>query len=107
MGLFGKESSRDAARADAFKTWISARPGQAIICLCGGVVAVLDAFTLVIGIAAGLLAIVAGWQGLKRIKDQPQLLGKRMCITGMILGSLGIMLSLVLGLIVYPSLSNQ
>ncbi|MAX26936.1 MAG: hypothetical protein CMJ19_20775 [Phycisphaeraceae bacterium] len=107
MGLLGKESSRDVARADAFKVWISARPGHAIISLCSGVVAVLDAFTLVIGIAAGLLAIIAGLQGLGRIQSQPQLLGKRLCIAGMVLGSLGIVLSLVLWFVVYPMLSQQ
>lgn len=106
MGLFGKESSRDVARADAFKAWISARPGEAVISLGAGVVALLDAFTVVIGLLAGMLAIVMGYRGLARIRLEPQLLGKRLCFAGIILGCLGITLSLVLWLIVYPRLAK-
>lgn len=106
MGLFGKESSRDAARADAFKAWISARPGQAIVSLGLGVMAMLDAFTVVIGIAAGIAAVITGYQGLERLEREPELLGKRLCVSGMIMGTLGITLSLILWLIVYPWLSH-
>lgn len=105
MGLLGKESSRDAARADAFKVWISARPGEAVISAGAGVVAMLDAFTVVVGLLAGVLAIVMGYRGVKRIATQPELLGKRLCITGMILGSLGITMSMVLWLVIYPRLA--
>ena len=106
MGLFGKESSRDVARADAFKVWITAGPGHAIVALGLGGMAMLDAFTVVIGIGAGIGALIVGYLGLERIKHEPQLLGKRLCIAGMIMGALGIALSLILWLIVYPWLSH-
>jgi len=106
MALFGKESVKDTARADAFKAWILARPGEAIISLCSGFLAVLDAFTVVIGLAAGVAAIILGRRGLKRIEQEPHQLGKRLCVTGMILGSLGITLSLLLWLVVYPYLAR-
>jgi hypothetical protein len=106
MGILGKESSRDKARADAFKAWITARAGESIISLGAGVVAILDAFTVVVGILAGVLAITCGYRGLKRIAQQPDLLGKRLCVAGMILGSMGIAMSLILWLVVYPNLTK-
>ena len=106
MGFLGKESSKDVARADAFKAWISARPGEAIISMGAGAMAMLDAFTVVIGVLAGMAAIIIGRRGLKRIEQSPELLGKRLCKTGMILGSLGIVTSLVLYFIIYPGLAN-
>lgn len=107
MGLFGKESSRDVARADAFKAWITARPGMAVVSLCLGVVSMLDAVTVIIGIGAGIAAVITGYRGLAQIKREPALLGNRLCVTGMVLGVLGIALSLILWLVVYPSLSRQ
>lgn len=106
MALFGKESSKDVARADAFKAWITARPGEAIISMGAGAMAMLDAFTVVIGVFAGIAAIIMGRRGLKRIEQSPELLGKRLCKTGMVLGSLGIATSLVLYFVVYPSLAS-
>ena len=106
MGIMGKESSRDKARADAFKAWITARAGESVISLGAGVVAMLDAFTVVIGLFAGVLAIVTGYRGLQHITAQPDLLGKRLCVTGMILGSVGIAMSLILWLVVYPRLAK-
>jgi hypothetical protein len=53
-----------------------------------------------------VLAITCGYRGLKRIAQQPDLLGKRLCVAGMILGSMGIAMSLILWLVVYPNLTK-
>ncbi len=107
MGLFGRESKADTARADAFKAWISARSGHALVSTAMGVVAILDAFTLILGVLAGIAAIILGFKGLETLERKPELMGKRFCYAGMALGGLGICFSLLMWLVIYPWLSQM
>lgn len=105
MALFGRESEADRQRAERVRQWVHARTPYALVGLACGLLAVVDSFTLVIGLAAGLAAIVLGIVALKQIERQPALLGRRLALAAIVLGAAGIVLSLVMWLIILPALA--
>jgi cytochrome c biogenesis factor len=107
MAIFGRESRADTQRAAHIKSWIEVRCPLALASVLLGVVSVVDAFTLVVGVMAGVAAIVTGVLGVRQIKLQPQQLGRRLCIAGIALGATGIMMSIVMGTVIYPMLAEQ
>ena len=94
MGIFGRESAADAARARRVGLWAQQRHPLALLAMVLGILAVIDSITMVIGIAAGLGAIVVGMLGLRRLKREPKRLGRRLCLTAIVLGIVGIGMSL-------------
>lgn len=107
MAFLGRDSQADLQRVQRFKTWTSARSPYAIISVAAGLVAIIDCWTLVLGIIAGIAAIGLGIRGLRDLREQPHLLGHRLCITGITLGTVGIILSLVMWLWLIPMLSQR
>ena len=93
MAMFGRETEADRKRAERVRHWARARSPFALASMLFGIVALLDACTLVIGLGAGVLALVLGAMGLVDLSKRPHLLGRRLCQTGMILGALGVMAS--------------
>ena len=106
MAFLGRETDADRVRAERFRQWIHARSPYALASMLFGVVAVLDAFTLVLGVAAGLAAVVVGVLGLRDLAERRHLLGARLCAAGIVFGVLGIGLSIVMWAVVYPSLAG-
>jgi hypothetical protein len=101
MAFLGRETDADRVRAERFRQWIHARSPYALASMLFGIVAVLDAFTLVIGIIAGIFAVALAGFGIIDLRRRPQLLGQRLCNTGIILGTVGILASLILWRFVY------
>ncbi|MGH7203252.1 MAG: DUF4190 domain-containing protein [Candidatus Levyibacteriota bacterium] len=69
----------------------SQRSGYALASLILGIVS----FFPLIGLLLGITAIVLGAIGLKKVKEE-KLKGKRMAITGIVLGILGILFTIIL-----------
>lgn len=107
MTFFGRETHADRDRADRVRKWVHARSPYAIFSGLFGIVSVLDAFTLVIGLMAGALAILLALMGLRDLGHRSSLLGRRLCYVGMCLGATGMSLSLILWIIVYPMITNN
>ncbi len=102
MGLFGRESPARQQRIERRTAWIHAHTRWGFASAALGVVAVLDSFTLVLGVLAGVAAIATGLRGRRELRAQPQLRGERWCTVGIVLGTLGLVLSLLMALVVYP-----
>ena len=68
---------------------------------------VLDAFTLVIGLSAGVAAIILGVLGLQDLKKHPDRLGRRLCYAGIALGLAGITLSVIMWTVIYPMIAKR
>ncbi|MDP6059498.1 MAG: hypothetical protein QGH33_11430, partial [Pirellulaceae bacterium] len=81
MALFGRETHSDRDRADRVRKWVQARTPYAIFSGLLGIVSVLDAFTLVIGLTAGAVAIVLALMGLRDLEKRTSLLGRQLCYT--------------------------
>ena len=94
MAFLGRESEADQQRIERMRVWIHARTPYALISLALGLLAVVDFWTLVLGVAAGVAAIATGRRGLREINANPQLLGRRLCVAGIALGAMGIALSI-------------
>src|SRR5262245_42832514 len=92
MALFGKPSAADDQRAERAKIWVQQRSPFSIISVMFGVLAVLDFFTGVVGAAFAVAAIALALIGLNDLTRRPQMLGRRLCITGLVLGVLGLVL---------------
>ena len=107
MALFGRETHADRDRADRVRKWVQARTPYAMFSGLLGIVSVLDAFTLVIGLTAGAVAILLALMGLRDLKQRTSLLGQRLCYAGMCLGATGMGLSLVFWTVVYPMIANK
>lgn len=105
MALFGRDSQADLQRIEAVKRWVAARTPWAIFSVAAGMLAIIDCWTLIIGIAAGIAAILCGIRGLGDLAQHPHLTGRRLCITGITLGSIGLLLSFVMWMWVFPALS--
>jgi hypothetical protein len=93
MGLFGRETQRDRLRIEAMQQWVRARTPLAPLGAGAGVLSILDFFTP-IGVVLGLTAVVMGVRGLGQIQRQPHLLGRRLCRTAIVLGCIGLVLSI-------------
>jgi len=96
MALFGRDSQADLQRAQRFKAWFSQRTPYAILSAAAGLFSVVDFWTMVLGVIAGVAAIVLGTRGLKELREQPSLKGRRLCLAGITLGVLGLLLSLAM-----------
>ena len=90
MAVFGRPSKTSVDRAARAKVWIEARTRLGLVSIMLGVIALIDAWTMIIGLLAGAAAIIVGQKGLRQIKEQPGLLGRRLCIAGTIMGAIGI-----------------
>jgi hypothetical protein len=93
MAFLGRESAADQQRADRIKAWVQARSPYALFALGFGVVAVFDFFTG-LGVPLGIVAIVVGVLGLRDLRRRPELIGRRMCMTGITLGIVGVVLTI-------------
>lgn len=107
MVVFGRETQAKQERVERFRAWVSARSPFAVISFMLGLVAVVDFFTLILGVVFGVAAIGCAVKGFRELKDQPQLLGRRLCIAGITMGVLGVLLSLLMWLVVYPALARS
>lgn len=102
MAFLGRDSQTDLRRIERLRAWMSVRTPLGPISVAAGIIAIVDCWTLVLGIAAGIAAIALGVRGLRDLREQPQLLGLRLCVTGIGLGVLGLMMSFVMWMWVYP-----
>jgi hypothetical protein len=101
MALFGRESAADEARARRIKAWAEARSPYALFSTLLGVLAVLDFFTVVLGMSLGTTAIVLGALGLRDLRRRPHLTGARLCRLGVVLGGLALIGSSVMACVFY------
>jgi hypothetical protein len=95
MALFGRETAAEQQRAERIKAWVQARSPFALFSVMCGILAVFDFFTLVLGVMLGIIAIVLAVLGRREIRRKPELLGAKLCLTGALLGTLGLCLSLL------------
>lgn len=93
MAFLGRESEREQARAARLGEWVRARSGAAVASVPMGVLAVMDFFTMVLGVALGVAAIVLGTLGLRELSRRPELRGRGLAISGIALGACGLVLS--------------
>ena len=107
MALFGRESDADRERATRIREWVHARTPFSLFSVLFGVLSVVDAFTLLIGFAAGVAAIVFAGLGLRDLARRSTLLGRRLCALGIMLGCTGVMLSILMWKIVYPMIGKN
>jgi len=107
MGLFGRESQADVERIERLSKWLRERHPFGLFSVLFGAVSVVDAFTLIIGAACGVIAIVVGTLGLRQIAQGDGRLGRRFCITGITLGCIGVTLTIIMGTVVYPWLAQR
>lgn len=96
MALFGRESDADAQRAQRVRDWVQRRSPFALVSGMLGVMAMLDSFTGVLGVALGAAAIVLAVRGLRDLKQRPHLVGRRLCCTGLALGSVGVLVGVAI-----------
>ena len=97
MSLFGRETRAEHDRAERIGLWVRARTPFALFSGLFGIVSVLDAVTILIGLAAGAAAVVLGMLGLRDVARRRGLRGRRLCYAGMALGFVGIGLSIGFG----------
>ena len=107
MAFFGRESSGDQQRIAAFQRWFAARESQAVLSAAFGLFAVVDFWTLVLGVAFGFAAVVLGVRARRNLAQQPHLLGHRLAAAGIAMGVVGIGLSLFMWRVGYPWLASQ
>ena len=105
MAFLGRDSLADLRRIERLKAWLSLRTPFGPLSVAAGIIAIVDCWTLILGIAAGLAAIALGLRGFRDLREQPQLLGRKLCITGIILGVIGLVISFAMWMWVYPWLS--
>lgn len=102
MAFLGRETAGDVERAARYKAWVHARTPYALLSVAAGLLSIVDFFTIVLGVPLALLAIGAGAYGLREIGRRPELLGRRLCIAGIVMGGVGLVLtSLFLALVVW------
>jgi hypothetical protein len=93
MGLFGRENGREAERAQRIGAWVQQRTSLSLCSAMFGCLAVLEAWTMVLGVAAGLAAVGTGLAGLRELRDTPERYGWRLCRFGIVMGCVGLTLS--------------
>ena len=103
MAFLGRSSQSDELRAQRFKAWVETRNKCALASVPLGCIAVLDAFTVVLGVAIGLVAIAMGVTGLKQIARETRLAGRRLCYLGISLGTTAVVSSVLIGMLLYRS----
>lgn len=93
MALFGRETEKDLRRAERIRTWAQARSPYTLFGFGAGILAVVDSITMVIGLFAGIAAIVLSIRGKQELGENDRLTGQRMNTAAFILGCIGIGLS--------------
>ena len=96
MALFGRESEAHMQRIERFKTWLDSRSKPALLSLCAGAFSVIEFWTMVLGLLAGIAAIALGIAGHRELHRSTTLDGRRLATGGIALGLLGIALSLTM-----------
>ena len=95
MALFGKESQADSQRARRVKQWAQERTPTSLFAMMFGMMALVDAWTMVIGVMAGLAAIALGVRGQRELAHLPDKRGRRLCQAGVVMGAAGLALSVI------------
>lgn len=106
MSLFGRETRAEHDRAERLGRWAHSQTPFALSSGLFGIISVLDAFTILIGIPAGTAAIVLGLIGLRDVARRRGVLGRRLCYAGIVLGAAGIGLSFIVWIVVYPMIDR-
>ena len=88
--MLGRTTNSDDDRAQRVAQWVGSRSPYALCSVFTGLLGVVDAVTLVIGIALGIAAVVLGLVGLRDLHVRTHLRGKRLCYGGMALVGLAI-----------------
>ena len=94
MALFGRETQADIERAERIKAWLGARSPYALFAMMFGLLSVVDSLTMIIGFISGIVAIILSFLARSDIKANPGMLGLRLCNTALVLGILGVALSI-------------
>lgn len=93
MALFGRESEADQLRADRVRRWARRQSPYALFSCLFGVLAVLDAFTVVISVITGPLAIGLGLAAQRDTRVDPAHGARWLPRTGIGLGVAGLVLT--------------
>lgn len=101
MSLFGRDTQYNVERARRCRNWVEARTPYGVIGILFGILSIVDSITMVIGAAAGLVAIVLGYIGLRDLKHRPHKMGSGLCTASIRLGLLGIVLSTAVWLLLH------
>jgi len=96
MALFGRETSIESRRAERVGRWARQRHPYSLAAVLFGILAIVDSWTMVIGLVAGVAAITFGTLGLRALAHQPRLRGRRLSKVGIGMGALGIAMSLAI-----------
>lgn len=90
MALLGRDTEAQRQRAESVQAWVQARSPYALASAMLGLIAVVDALTLLIGAIAGLAAIALAIRGFGDLRRRPGVLGRRLCYLGLGLGTLAL-----------------
>jgi hypothetical protein len=101
MAFFGRETPADRARAERARQWFQARSPYALFSGMFGVLAIVDSFTGVLGVAFGIAAIVLAVKAIRELDARPELLGRRLCYLGYALGGLGVAIGVCIWVFLY------
>ncbi len=93
MAMFGRESQAKLERAESFRVWAQGKSPYALISPMLGVMSLVDAVTMVIGVVLGVAAVLTGLRGFGDLREKPHLSGGRLCVTGIGLGCCGLLAS--------------
>jgi hypothetical protein len=93
---FGRDTDSSTRRAERFRAFVHARSPFALIGACFGLLAVVDAITGVLGVVFGLTAIVLGSKGLADLSKRPHLVGRRLAVAAIVMGSIGLVVGAAL-----------
>lgn len=93
MALFGRESEKDARRAERIREWAQARSPYTLFAFGASILSVVDSITMVIGIAAGIAAIILSLRGRRDLQCNPELTGHRLNTAALVIGCIGVVLS--------------
>ena len=101
MALFGRESKADQLRADRVRQWAQRQSPYALFSCLFGALAVLDAFTVVISMSTGPLAIGLGLYAKWDKRVDPKHSARWLPRTGIGLGFAGLGLTFVFWRLLY------
>lgn len=95
MALFGRESEADRLRAERVRQWAQGQSPYALFSCLFGILAVLDAFTVVISLVTGPLAIGLGVWAHRDPRIAERHGARWLPKVGMVLGCFGLILTVV------------
>ena len=91
--VFGRDSAKREQRAQQVHEWCHARSLYALVAGMLGIIAPIDGL---IFFPFALAAVIVGILGLRDLKKRPALLGKRLCILGIVGGTIGLTLAMLI-----------